>query len=710
MTSNDGGSMIESQRASFREEANELLVELEASLLELEERPEDLEVIGRVFRAMHTLKGSGAMFGFEDVARFTHEVETVFDLVRNGHLTVTSELVDLSLSARDEIKRLLSGSEEDVQGQGEALVAAFRALIPNVEATKDAVRKAEPANRAVNKRETRGDAVYRIRFRPSPKLLLGGTNPICLLNELRELGLCEIVAQPSDIPLLKDLDPEECWVYWDVVLTTDKGVDDIRDVFIFVEDESDIRIERIDDGVGLEIGQQKKLGEILVERGDLDLQKLQELIGQQKLMGERLVEAHLVNPGHVASALAEQFQVRQLQEKRRQDEAQNSLRVPAEKLDRLVDLVGELVTVQSRLNQTAALSGDADLLSIAEEVERLTSELRDNTLNIRMLPIGTTFSKFKRLVRDLSKDLGKEIDLKTSGAETELDKTVIEKLNDPLVHLIRNSIDHGIEAPEQRLAKGKPRIGTIHLSAEHSGDSVIIRIRDDGAGLNREAIRRKAIDKGLLSQTDVVTDRDLYQLIFAPGFSTAAAVTSVSGRGVGMDVVKRSIESLRGSLEIDSRDGEETLISIRLPLTLAIIESLLVQLGSDRFVLPLSSVEECIELTSEGRRKSRGRDLVNVRGELVPYIPLRQKFTIEGELPAIEQVVVTHIDNQKVGFVVDKVIGEHQTVIKSLGRMYRDVEGISGATILGDGSVALILDIPQLVYGAMVADDVSAVV
>nr|WP_305882383.1 chemotaxis protein CheA [Desulfuromonas sp. KJ2020] len=695
MSTSDIAAMMERQRAAFREEANELLAELEESLLELEERPEDMDVVGRVFRAMHTIKGSGAMFGFEAIAAFTHEVETVFDLVRNGQLSVSRELVDLSLAARDQIKRLLDVADParpDDSPEGTALVKAFRALQPQLAA----VGSQKGEEKAVGKKTETEVAVYRVRFKPFPQLLRGGTNPVLLLNELRDLGSCEIVAQPQNIPFLDDLDPEECHVTWDVVLTTEAGLDAIRDVFIFVEDEAEIRIDRIDDGFDLAEGYTKKLGEILVERGDISQEKLQDLLGQQKKLGEKLIESRLVEPGQVAAALAEQHQVRQLQEKRKQEEAQSSLRVPAEKLDALVDLVGELVTVQSRLSQVAAQRNDSDLLAIAEEVERLTAELRDNTLNIRMLPIGTTFSKFKRLVRDLSRELGKEIDLQTSGGDTELDKTVIEKLGDPLVHLIRNSIDHGIEPPEKRQAAGKPRLGTIHLAAEHSGDSVLIRIQDDGGGLNREAIRRKAIDRGLLGEGEVLADHDLYQLIFAPGFSTAASVTSVSGRGVGMDVVKRAIEALRGSLEIDSQPGKGTLISIRLPLTLAIIESLLVRLGDSHFVLPLDAIEECIELTAETRGQANGRSLANVRGQLVPYIDLRRRFAMTGERPAVEQIVITRVNQQQIGFVVDHVIGEHQTVIKSLGRFYRGIEGVSGATILGDGSVALILDLASL--------------
>ncbi len=362
-----------------------------------------------------------------------------------------------------------------------------------------------------------------------------------------------------------------------------------------------------------------------------------------------------------------------------------------------MNLVGELVTVQARLSQTAAGRGDALLDTIAEEVERLTNELRDTALNIRMLPIGTTFSKFKRLVRDLSVELGKDIELTTAGAETELDKTVIEKLNDPLVHLIRNSIDHGIEMPEDREAAGKPRQGTVHLAAVHSGDSVLITITDDGAGLDKEAIRAKGLERGLVTTGAELSDKEIYNLIFAPGFSTARKVTSVSGRGVGMDVVKKAIDALRGTIDITSERGKGSTITIKLPLTLAIIESLLVKIGTDCFVMPLSIVEECIELTREDVANAHGRNLANVRDQIIPYIPLRERFRIPGELPEIEQIVITSIQGSRIGFVVDDVIGEHQTVIKSLGKMYKDVKGLSGATILGDGSVALILDVPHLV-------------
>ena len=333
-------------------------------------------------------------------------------------------------------------------------------------------------------------------------------------------------------------------------------------------------------------------------------------------------------------------------------------------------------------------------------MERLTNELRDTALNIRMLPIGSTFSKFKRLVRDLSQELGKEIEMETFGADTELDKTVIEKLNDPLVHIIRNSIDHGIETPENRLAKGKPATGTIRLGAEHAGDSVLITIKDDGAGINRDAIHRKAIELGMVSASQDLTDQEIYSCIFAPGFSMAAKVTSVSGRGVGMDVVKRGIEGLRGTIVVDSELGKGTIITLKIPLTLAIIESLLVKIGDSHFVLPLAAIEECVELSREDIRASHGRNMANVRGHLTPYICLRDLFSIGGIRPEIEQIVIVAVHGTRVGFVVDFVVGEHQTVIKPLGVLYQDIRGISGATILGDGSVALILSPGDLTHMA----------
>ncbi len=363
------------------------------------------------------------------------------------------------------------------------------------------------------------------------------------------------------------------------------------------------------------------------------------------------------------------------------------------------------MTIQARLSQTSLRSHDPDIAAVAEEVERLTWALRDQVLNIRMLPIGTTFGNFRRMVRDLGAELGKEVELVTGGGETELDKTVLERLNDPLAHLIRNCIGHGIESPTERLEAGKSRTGRIQLFASQVGSNVQVQISDDGRGLDSRRIRAQAVASGLLAPEAELNEKELFELIFIPGFTTTAEVTSVSGRGVGMDVVRQAVDGLRATIDIASTPGKGTTFTMELPLTLAIIDGLLVDIGGENFVLPLSAVEECIELKQEERKKSGSRNLVYLREELIPFIRLRERFGIPGEAPEIEQIVIATLEKRRVGFVVDSVVGENQTVIKPLGRLYREARGLSGATILGDGSVALILDLPQLVQMEEIAED-----
>jgi len=691
-------NIIKELRATFREEAYDLIAELESALLELEKDPLDKEQIGRVFRVMHTIKGSGGACEFHDISAFTHEIETIFDKVRSGKMAATSGLITLTLAALDQIKAMFSayylGGAAD-EGRAREILASFKALMP--QAALPEKKAPAPEQEAFSKEAAQRSKTYRIRFRPNADIFVQGTNPISLLNELHGLGTCKIVAQTEAVPYLEDYEPLASYTYWDVILTTTRGMNAIQDVFIFVKDTSEVKIDVIDEEGYLDDEKAyKRLGDILVERGDLTAEDLSKVLDSKKRVGESLIESGIVHPSQVESALLEQQHVRELRQQRQGTDTASSIRVATDKLDSLVNLVGELVTVQARLSQTALTSDAPALLSIAEEVERLTASLRDTTMNIRMLPIGTTFSKFKRLVRDLSSELGKEIELTTDGAETELDKTVIEKLGDPLVHIIRNSIDHGIEHPDERVAAGKPRKGTVRLSAIHSGAHVLIQVSDDGAGLDADSIRAKAIEKGLIPADAQLSEQELWELILAPGFSTAKKVTGVSGRGVGMDVVKRAIDTLRGTLEISSKKGQGTTITLKLPLTLAIIDGFLTRTGGEHFIFPLSLVEECIELAASSG-KEHGRQMANVRGKIVPYIRLRDYFGITEAQPAFEQIVITNVDSRRVGLVVDTVIGEHQTVLKSLGRFYKDVEGISGATIMGDGTVALILDIPKLV-------------
>ena len=692
---------------TFKEEAYELLTELESSVLELKEFPDNTELVDRVFRAIHTIKGSGAMFGFDDIATFTHEVETVFALVRKKEIVVTSKLIGIILSAKDHIQEMLKsfdGGDEADETKAKEIITSLRKLMPGNDRKEKASENSADSLSDENTVPSNNDGeniTYRIRFRPAPDIFMNGTNPICLLDELRALGECEVVAQTDDIPTLEEINPESCYTYWDIILTTRQKINAIKDIFIFVADDCELDITIINDTNNSDNeSDYRKLGEILVGRGDITQEDLKETLQSQKRIGEMLIDAKLTTCEHVQSALSEQQQVRDIRAKIQNAETALSIKVPSTKLDSFLNLVGELVIVQEHLSQFAREQYNPELLSISEEVERLTEELRDGAMSVRMVPIGATFNKFKRLVHDLSHELGKEVEMVTDGAETELDKTVIERLNDPMTHLIRNSIDHGIESPDIREAAGKPRQGTIHLSAIHSGYNIMIRIKDDGMGLDSEAIRNKAIENGLITVDTKLTEEELFALIFTPGFSTAKEVTNVSGRGVGMDVVRSTLEALRSSIDISSQYGMGTTITIKIPLTLAIIEGLLVEIGNEGFILPLSVVEECVELTHNEIASSNGGHIINLRDEIVPYINLRNKFMIEGKPPHTEQVVIARVDGNRTGFVVDKVKGEHQTVIKTLGKVYENVQGVSGATILGNGHVALILDIPMLIKEA----------
>ncbi len=679
----------------FRNEARELLTEIEECILDVEKDSTDMDSINKLFRAMHTIKGSGAMFGFDDIANFTHHVETTMDLVRSNRMSVSKELIDLVLKSNDYIAHLFecfdSESEFDSTVGDDIIVALHRLDPDRVEAYTNDQTVALPTQE--NKDDSE-QLSYRISYKPKRHYFANGSDPAIILSELSELGESVVFARLGNVPDIDSIHPEECYLEWDILLRGACTEDDIKDVFIFVEDECDLTIGVIDTD---EESAHVRIGEILVDRGEIDTEKLNSFLKKQKPIGELLVENNIIEPEALESALVEQSQIDKIKSVKQKNEIASTIRVPADKLDSLVDLVGELVTVQARLAEKTIYSKDSDLSLISEEIERLTSGLRDETMSIRMLQIGSTFSTYKRLVRDLSSDLGKSIELQTSGGETELDKTVIEQLKNPLVHLIRNSIDHGIENKEERQRAGKQEKGIITLSASHAGAQVYITIKDDGKGLNPEIIKNKAIEKNIIPVDSDLSDAEIFQLIFAPGFSTADSITDVSGRGVGMDVVKQNIESLRGTIEIESEVGTGTTITLKLPLTLAIIDGLMVVIDDDFYIIPLSSVEECLEINNEDINKVEGRNIINLRGEAVPYVLLRERFNITTQAPNLEQVVITQIGDKRIGFVVDKVIGGHQTVIKSLGKAMKKSEYISGATILGDGTVALIIEVNKLI-------------
>ena len=712
----------------FFEEAEELLEELELALLELEERPDDMETVGQVFRSIHTIKGSSSMFGLNAVSSLAHEVEALFDAVRNGNIRITKALIDLSLAAVDQLGAMVQAIEKGKKAGGkksEKIMETLRGLMaqPGGEASPAPSSLGSPKKYSHPCPKNRGARLYHIKFSPPENVFLRGLEPLVMFAKLESLGHCSIKIDAKAIPRLEDLDPEHCYASWDVALATRCGPDSIRDVFMFVDEGSELTIEEVDgDATSPGNMEHKKLGEILMHYGEVTEKDLEDALNKQKRVGEIIVESGLADHDTVEAAIEEQRLITEVRERVSEKLHSSTIRVPAERLDTLVDLVGEMVTVEASLRETTSEWDDLDLytdesetvqveigqlhklIRISRKMERLVADLRDNTMSIRMLPVAVTFSKFRRLVRDLSKNMNKEVEFRTSGGETELDKTVIEQLDAPLVHIIRNCIDHGIEDPSEREAAGKPRQGTVHLSAEHSGAHVFIHIEDDGRGIDSEGVKAKVIEKGLVSADASISDEEALHFLYAPGFSTAKTVTDVSGRGVGMNVVGRTIDGLGGSVYIKSVKGAGTRISLKLPLTLAIIDGLLVDIGGDSFIIPLSTVEECVELTREDVEATHGRDLINIRGHTIPYIPLRRALHMEGSPPDIEQVVITGSNGRRVGFVVDSVVGEYQTMIKNLGSVYKDVKCVSGASILGDGTVALILDVNQISSHAKMAE------
>lgn len=642
-----------SHLATYRAEATEQLAMVEETILAIEVSPSDTEAINRLFRIFHTIKGSGSMFGFEKLAHFTHRVETMLDQLRKGLIPVSRELVSLVLASKDHISDLLSHPERNPD---EALVARLCSFAPAGEPPPPS----HPLPVAAPLPILAGRKTFGIQFTPTPAQFAQGLDPLSLLRELRRLGSCRVCLQVEKVPLLEQLDPEQCHLSWAIELTTDHGVNAVRDVFIFVEDAASIEIR--------------------------------ELLPTAATPSAPVVEIKTVEAPPVAPPAP-----REGLQTRTQTLTDASVRVPSPRLDRLVNLVGELVINHSRLQQISGRAGLPELNTTVEDLERLVSELRDTVLGIRMTPIGTSFGRFRRLVRDLSSELGKEIDLVTEGEDTELDKNILDQLVDPLVHLLRNAIDHGLDLPAERERQGKPRRGTLRLVASHEGAHVCLRIEDDGRGLDLEAIRRKAVENGLLAPESKPSELELHNLLFRPGFSTATKVTAISGRGVGMDVVKRQVDALRGRVSIASAPGRGTSVLLTLPLTLAIIDGLLLELGGENYILPMSVVNENVEVCDRECATGNGRNLISVRGDLIPYISLRELFDTPGQRPQIERIVIVQAGHERVGLVVDRIQGAHQTVIQSLGRFYRECPGFSGATILGEGQVALILDVAGLV-------------
>jgi two-component system, chemotaxis family, sensor kinase CheA len=645
--------------AVFRTEAAEQLEVIEAGLLDLTRDLCDKAQVDAVFRGLHTLKGSGSMFGFDQLAAFTHHCESAFDRVRKGEVPATAELIAAVLDAQGHMQALLDQPNGEHDAMSSRLLEQLqRAVGRGANAAASGAPIAAGTSKAAAMPALR---TWKLDFRLPVEAMINGTNPLGLLDELRDLGECSLTVDSQGLPPLEQLDPRELHLAWSATIVTDKPRSDFEEVFIFVMDEMAMTLEDVTPEVE--------------HAADASV-------------------AQIPQSPHAASGPAEQ---RMSGADPKSQKQSDNVRVPALRLDEMMDRVGELVIAQSRLSQMAGAVTDLGLRSVSEEIERLAGELRDTMMVLRMMPVASLFSRFRRLVHDLARETGKEIELVTTGETTEVDKTVIDRLADPLVHLVRNSIDHGLELPEDRIAAGKPAAGKVTLSAHQTGSEVVIIIKDDGRGIDRDRVRAKAEISGLLQPGQSISDQELLQQIFQPGFSTAERVTNLSGRGVGMDVVKKTIEALRGAIDVKSEQGVGSEIALRIPLTLAIIDGLLVRVGNGNYVIPLSAVEECLELSIEEDLRSRGRSFISLRDDLVPFVRLRELFRTGSDPDQYQKVVVISTGCERVGLVVDQIIGDHQTVIKSMSKLHDQVSSFSGATILGDGNVALILDVGHLI-------------
>ncbi|MCH5490338.1 chemotaxis protein CheA [Pseudomonas syringae] len=680
---------LDQAQQTFIVEARELLQAMEESLLQLESEPGDLDAIGAVFRAAHTIKGSAGLFGLTPIVSFTHIVEDVLDRLREGSVSVNAELIAVLLKSGDHMLELIdvvASRGEQLQQPALEREAALRQALQVFQAPASAGAADSASASVVSDDEQSADVLWHISLRFGVDVFRNGMDPLSFLRYLNTLGqMVQVTTLTDSIPTVEAWDPESCHLGFEIDFRSAAGHAAINEVFDFVREDCAVEITPVNETpdhvgpTGTELVSQPEHSPVVASG---------ELLGDQRAVPRTPATA-------TATATATAVE-RPSSGSEQKNKDGRYVRVNADKLDELINLVGELVIASAGASLLAKSCDNDPLQEASSTVSGLVEQILDGALHLRMIPIGDTFNRFRRVVRDVSQELGKDIDLIINGAETELDKTVVEKIGDPLMHLLRNSMDHGIESAEARRAAGKPAKGHLSLNAYHDSGSIVIEIADDGAGLNRERILDKAQQRGLVAAGASLTDQEIYNLIFEPGFSTAEAVTNLSGRGVGMDVVKRNITLLRGTVDLDSQPGQGTIVRIRLPLTLAIINGFLVGIDQSTYVIPLDMVQECIELDEHNRQLTRDSGYLDLRGEVLPLVYLRDHFNHEGPAARRQNVVVVRYAEHKAGLVVDDLLGEFQTVIKPLGKLFGALRGISGSTILGSGAVALILDIPAL--------------
>jgi two-component system chemotaxis sensor kinase CheA len=613
------------------------------------------------------------------VSEFTHKMETLLDEMRNGQRDVTSESTNVLLVAVDVLREMLTAVQQDQPTDDERIASVVQQLATLLDEEAGDVSSGDQGGESQSAGEQQALG-WKISFKPHRHMLQTGNDPVRMFRELASLGEISVEVNDSELPAFSSLEPEDSYLSWEIELTGDASKDDVHEIFEWVDDDCDLSIE------ALAAGNQDAAQQAPQETKPADEAPVESAPAQQT---EAAPQAAVEKESAQKSASSAPVST--------------SIRVSTEKIDSLINLVGELVITQSMLSQV----GDnftpdmlPQLIDGLAQLERNTREMQEGIMQIRMLPISFAFNRFPRLVHDLSIKTGKKVELKLSGEQTELDKTVMEKIGDPLVHLVRNSLDHGLETPEKRVESGKSETGTLLLNAFHQGGNIVIEIKDDGAGLNEDKIFNKAVDKGLISANEKLPPEKIHELIFLPGFSTADVVSDISGRGVGMDVVRKNISSLGGSVEVSSLKGIGTTFTIRLPLTLAIMDGQSIKVAEQNYILPLVSIIESLEVDQKDVKLVSGRgELYELRDEYVPVIRIYDIFNLEPKVTDLEEglLVIVEGDGQKVGLFIDELLGQQQVVIKSLETNYRKVLGLSGATILGDGTVALILDVPGLI-------------
>lgn len=705
---------------AFVVESRELLQMMEDNLLLLEDSGGDPEIINAIFRAAHTIKGGAGVIECKFIVEFTHVLENVLDEMRGGTIKPSPDLIEVLLACSDHLGVLMACVEKECEPDNEvnsrslALREMLQHYLLDPTAAGHEVVVSEPAVLASGGGEMETDN-WHISLRFGIDVLRKGMDPASFLRYLMEFGqIIHLTTLPDAMPEAAEMDAESCYLGFEISYQSDADKAKIESVFDFVRDDCLVHIwpphSKLADflsSIETLPEDTMRLGEILIKCGALTQNELDLALNTQSdhecnADAQPKIGDVLVNQGMVTADVVEAAAVKQGKVAEKKSLESQLIRVQASKLDQLIDLVGEMVIASAGANMQARKSGETSLVESTSVISMLVEQIRDSALQLRMVQIGETFTRFQRVVRDTSRELGKDIELQISGSEAELDKSVVEKLGDPLMHLVRNALDHGIESPEVRLAQGKPARGTLKLNAYHESGGIAIEIIDDGGGMNREKILNKARERELIGANQVLTDSEIFGLIFEPGFSTADKITNISGRGVGLDVVKRNITALRGSIEVESREGEGSTFRIRLPLTLAIIDGFLVGVGRASYVIPLGTVVECIELSEKDRSDTENHQYINLRGEVLPFVRLREQFEINDAGGKRENIVVVQYAGQKVGLVVDELMGEFQTVIKPLGVIFKHIKGIGGSTILGSGEVALILDVQSLVALATV--------